>query len=118
MAAAVAPRTILDAMIACGVDNVELFLRETQAQRLVDDIFDDSFASCWAITFKELDNHFKRILTCPRPRVRFVYALGHARTSRLSYSGLATRFACDVTRVLLHSLWTESVTLSVDIRLM
>jgi hypothetical protein len=59
MAAAVAPRTILDAMIACGVDNVELFLRETQAQRLVDGTFDDSFASCLDITFKKLDNHFK-----------------------------------------------------------
>jgi hypothetical protein len=59
MAAAVAPRTILDAMIACGVDNVALFLRETQAQRLVDGTFDDSFASCLDITFKELDNHFK-----------------------------------------------------------
>jgi hypothetical protein len=59
MAAAVAPRTILDAMIACGVDNVVLFQGETQAQRLVDDMFDDSFASCLDITFKERDDHFK-----------------------------------------------------------
>ena len=58
MAAAVAPKTILDAMIACGVDNVVLFQGETQAQRLVDDMFDDSFASCLDITFKELDDHF------------------------------------------------------------
>ena len=51
--------TVLDAMIACGIDNEALFMEETQAQRVADDIFDNRFASCMDITFKELDDHFK-----------------------------------------------------------
>jgi hypothetical protein len=51
--------TVLEAMIACGVDNEVLFMEETQAQRIADDIFDNRFASCMDITFKELDDHFK-----------------------------------------------------------
>ena len=51
--------TILDAMIACGVDNVILFMEESQAQRFADDIFDNVFATCKDMTFKELDDHFK-----------------------------------------------------------
>jgi hypothetical protein len=47
--------TIFDAMIACGVDNVVLFMEETQA----DDIFDNLFTTCKDMTFKELDDHFK-----------------------------------------------------------
>jgi hypothetical protein len=55
MAAADIPGTVLNALIACGVDNVTLFLGETQAQRIADDIFDDTFTSCMDVTFKELD---------------------------------------------------------------
>ena len=54
-----ANQTIIDAMIACGVDNAVLFMEETQAQRLAEDIFDNLFTSCMDITFKELDDHFK-----------------------------------------------------------
>ena len=38
VAAADIPGTVLNALIACGVDNVALFLGETQAQRIADDI--------------------------------------------------------------------------------
>ena len=51
--------TVVDAMIACGVDNDGLFMNETQAQRLASDIFGDQFTSCLDVTFKELDEHFK-----------------------------------------------------------
>jgi hypothetical protein len=51
--------TILDAMIACGVDNVGLFMEETQAQCMADDIFDSVFTTCKDMTFKELDDYFK-----------------------------------------------------------
>ena len=51
--------TVLDALIACGVDNHALFLEETQAQRIADDVFDNVLVSCMDITFKELDDHFK-----------------------------------------------------------
>jgi hypothetical protein len=51
--------TVLDAMVACGVEHDALFMDKTQAQRLANDIFDDRFDSCLDITFKELDDHFK-----------------------------------------------------------
>ena len=51
--------TVVDALIACGMDNVALFMEETPAQRVADDIFDNTFSSCMDITFKELDDYFK-----------------------------------------------------------
>ena len=51
--------TVLGALIACGVDNVALFMDESQAQRIADDIFDKLFTTCMDMTFKELDEHFK-----------------------------------------------------------
>jgi hypothetical protein len=51
--------TVVDAMVACGVDHDALFMDETQAQRLASDIFGDQFSSCLDVTFKELDKHFK-----------------------------------------------------------
>jgi hypothetical protein len=51
--------TVVDAMVACGVDHDVLFMDEAQAQRLASDIFGDQFSSCLDITFKELDEHFK-----------------------------------------------------------
>jgi hypothetical protein len=51
--------TVLDAMIACGVDNEALFMGETQATRIAEDIFDNVFLSCMDTSFKELDDHFK-----------------------------------------------------------
>ncbi len=53
------PVTVLDVLMACGVDNVALFLGETQAQRIAYEVFDGSFASCMGVTFKEFDEHFK-----------------------------------------------------------
>lgn len=52
-------RTVVDAMVMCGVEHDALFMDETQAQRLANDIFDDRFDSCLDINFKELDDHFK-----------------------------------------------------------
>ena len=46
-------------MISCGVDNVAMFHGDTPAQRIAADVFDDTFATCMDITFKELDDHFK-----------------------------------------------------------
>jgi uncharacterized metal-binding protein len=51
--------TVLDAMVACGVDHDVLFMDEMQAQRLAADIFSDQSLSCLDTTFKELDEHFK-----------------------------------------------------------
>jgi hypothetical protein len=51
--------TVIDAMVACGVDNEVLFMEKTQAQRIADDIFANLFTSCMDVTFKELDERFK-----------------------------------------------------------
>ena len=51
--------TIVDAVVACGVDHDALFQDETQAQRLATDIFGNQFTACLDVTFKELDGHFK-----------------------------------------------------------
>jgi hypothetical protein len=50
---------VIDALIAYGVDDVALFNDQTQAQRIAEDIFDESFSSCMDPTFKELDDYFK-----------------------------------------------------------
>ena len=44
--------TVLDAMVACGVDNEALFMDETQAQRIADDVFSNLFTSCMDATFR------------------------------------------------------------------
>ena len=51
--------TVVDALTACGVNNIVLFMDQTQAQRIASEIFDDAFISCMDITFKELDEYFK-----------------------------------------------------------
>jgi hypothetical protein len=51
--------TVLDALIACGVDNVAHFMDQTPAARIADDIFDYLFMLCLDISFKELNDHFK-----------------------------------------------------------
>ena len=45
--------TVVDAMVAGGVDHDVLFMDETQAQRLATDIFGDQFTLCLDVTFKE-----------------------------------------------------------------
>ena len=64
--------TVVDAMSACGVDHDHLFMDETQAQRLANDIFDDLFTTCLDITYKELDEHFKTYsdLTAAQGQIR------------------------------------------------
>ena len=51
--------TVVDAMVACGLDHDAVFQEETQAQRLASDIFGNQFSACLDVTFKELDEHFK-----------------------------------------------------------
>jgi hypothetical protein len=59
MAAIDAIFTVYDALVACGVDDVAIFMNQTPAMRLAEDIFDDMFETCRDLTFKELDEHFK-----------------------------------------------------------
>ena len=52
--------TVVDGMVACGMDHDALFQDETQAQRLATDIFGNQFSACLDVTFKEhADEHFK-----------------------------------------------------------
>ena len=50
---------LCDAMIACGVNNVDAFLGDTPAFRLATDIFGNDFTTCMDKTFKELDSDFE-----------------------------------------------------------
>ena len=45
--------TVLDALIACGVDDVVSFMEQTQAERIAGDVFDDLFSSFIDISFKK-----------------------------------------------------------------
>ena len=58
MAAAV-PNTVLDSVIACGVNNVLLFGGNTQAERISTDVFDDDFESCLFKSNEELKEDLK-----------------------------------------------------------
>ena len=64
--------TVVDAMVACGLDHDVLFQDETQAQRLATDIFGNQFTACLDVTFKELDEHFKTYtdLTAAQGRIQ------------------------------------------------
>jgi hypothetical protein len=65
--------TVLDALIACGINNDVLFMEETHAQSVADDVFDNVFETCLDISFKELDDHFKTYsdLTMAQGQIRF-----------------------------------------------
>jgi len=64
MAAAVPPiHTIRQAIAACGVDDVEVVLGQTHAQRMATDMFDNDFDSCMDKTVDELTNDFKSYAT-------------------------------------------------------
>ena len=51
--------SLRDAMTACGVNDVDVFLGDTPAFRLATDIFGDDFTSFMDKTFEELDSDFK-----------------------------------------------------------
>ena len=54
-----APFTVLDAIVACGVDNAARFDGNTAAQRIATDIFDDDFQTCMDKDRKELDEDLR-----------------------------------------------------------
>jgi hypothetical protein len=51
--------TVRDAMIVCGVNNINLFDGDTPAQRIATDLFGDDFATCMDKGLTELDYEFK-----------------------------------------------------------
>ena len=51
--------TVLDAMIASGIDNTNLFDGMTPAERIATDIFGNNFQTCLNKTYEELDADFK-----------------------------------------------------------
>ena len=61
--AAPALYTVLDAIVACGVDNATMFNGNTAAERVATDIFDDDFSTCMDKDLKELDDDLKSYST-------------------------------------------------------
>ena len=51
--------TVLDGMIACGMDNINLFQGSTQAQRFATDLFVGTFESTRDKSFEEIDSDIK-----------------------------------------------------------
>ena len=51
--------TVRDAMIACGVNDVNLFDGDTPAQRIAADLFGDDFDTCMDKSYEELYGEFK-----------------------------------------------------------
>jgi hypothetical protein len=51
--------TVRDAMIACGVNNFNLFEGDMPAQRIATDLFGDDYATCMDKGLTELDYEFK-----------------------------------------------------------
>ena len=54
------PYTIMDAMILCGVDNINNHNGQTAAECFVSDIFSNSFQICMDKTIEELQNDLKQ----------------------------------------------------------
>jgi hypothetical protein len=51
MAAIAAIFTVYDALVACGVDDVAIFMNQTPSMRLAEDICDDMFETWRDLTF-------------------------------------------------------------------
>ena len=74
MAVALCVNIVLDALVACGVDNTILINGHTPAWRLSDKILGNDFESCMDKTTKELENYFKsfRKLTQAQGQIRLL----------------------------------------------
>ena len=59
MAEAAVAHTVLEAMIAIGIENVALFDGQTQAKRIAEGILEDDFESCIDKTDSEIDDNLK-----------------------------------------------------------
>ena len=55
--------TVLQALEACGVDNISMFNGETAAWSLSDEIFSNTFESCVDKNQNKLDDDFKSYST-------------------------------------------------------
>jgi len=51
--------TVLDAMIAIGINNTTLFDGETQAERIAEGMFDNDFQSCLDKSNEDIDDDLK-----------------------------------------------------------
>ena len=59
MAEVAVAHTVLEVVIAIGIDNVALFEGQTQAKRIAEGIFEDDFESCIDKADSEIDNDLK-----------------------------------------------------------
>lgn len=51
--------TVVEAMIACGMDNQEMFNDETKATRLANELFNNDFTTTMDKMYEELDTDLK-----------------------------------------------------------
>jgi hypothetical protein len=79
MAAPVQVFTLLDAIVACGVDNVVQFQGATKAQRIATDIFNDDFTTCMDKSHSDLENDLKSYTNLPTNQGKIVLGPGPKR---------------------------------------
>ena len=74
--------TVLEAMIACGVDNVKMFNGQTSAQRFGSDIFGNDFITSMDKTMDELNQDLKRFSDLTQAQGQIRISLGIKRNIR------------------------------------
>jgi len=91
--------TVRDALAACGVNDATLFDNETAAERLAEDMFDDSFESCKDKTDDELDGDFKTYsaLTATQGQIRLLPGTKRAIKAFLQWTKDELRMGRDPT---------------------
>ena len=55
--------TVRDAMVQCGINNIDQYQGTTPVQRFAADIFSDSFSLCLDKTVEEVSNDIKQYAT-------------------------------------------------------
>ena len=64
--------SVFDAMVLCGIDNVDLHDGQTKAQRIATGVFSDDFNTCMVETMEDLQDDLKSFsdLTVAEGRIR------------------------------------------------
>ena len=80
---------VLDAMVACGIDNVAMYNGQTAAKCIAADIFADNFNLCMDKSMDELQQDFKSYSDLTQAQGQIRFSPGIKRMCKPSYSGYA-----------------------------
>jgi hypothetical protein len=112
--------TVNDAIVACGVNNVDLYEGQTQANRISNELFIDDFHTCMDLTNKDIDDVFKtfsgltvaqgqiRLLPGPKQRIK-AFAQWTREQFRLGRDPTMAPFPVDDTAMLMRRYKTHQL---------